>query len=104
MGAALNVVAGSEMYMVYETSPQNATIEQRGPQVRRFQALFVAGTHYKIRQATSLGLEFTGVLRRNQPFSWLAPTFLSSVCDCIVNGNPFWMQSLAISLRHNILR
>lgn len=113
-GLAWSVVLNSEMTTRTERDFQNPVTEWRPDPVRQFgdqtlfQTFLVAGLHYKVEQRTAVGLEFTGILRRDQPayWNWEVPAFSSFVCDCYntYNGTPFWMQSLAISLRHNILR
>ncbi|MCW5924346.1 MAG: outer membrane beta-barrel protein [Saprospiraceae bacterium] len=113
-GAALNVVLGSEMMTRMESDSQNPVTQWQSDPVRRFgegtllQAFLIAGLHYRMEQRTAIGLEFTGLLRREQLtyWNWSAPPMAIIACDCInpYNGIPFWMQSLAISLRHNILR
>ena len=114
VGAALNAVLSSEMTTRTERDLQNPTTEWRPDPVRQFgdqtlfQTFLVAGVHYKVEQRTAVGFEFTGILRRDQPtyWNWEISSLSSFVCDCynIYNGTPFWMQSLAISLRHNLLR
>lgn len=73
-----------------------------------FQTFLIAGLHYKMQQRTAIGLEFTGLLHRDQPtyWNWEISALSSFVCDRYntYDGTPFWMQSLAISLRHNFLR
>lgn len=113
-GAALNVVLDSEMTTRTERDFQNPVTERQSDPVRRFgertlfQAFLIAGVHYRIEQRTAIGLEFTGLLRREQLtyWNWSAPSLPSILCDCFnpYDGTPFGMQSLAISVRHNILR
>lgn len=102
-GMSLHCVIGSEIYREYEGRYSSVTI-QRDPIQKLgggtlIQAFFTAGAHYKIEPETSLGIEFIGTLRRKQP-SVFNPWGEASN----FGGSLFWMQSLAISLRHNILR
>lgn len=113
-GAALNAVMSSEMTTRTERILQNPTTEWRPDPVRQFgdqtlfQTFLIAGVHYRMEQRTAIGLEFTGLLRRDQPtyWNWEISALSSFACDCYntYDGTPFWMQSLVISLRHNILR
>ena len=102
-GMSLHCVIDSEIYREYEGRYSSVTI-QRDPIQKLgggtlFQVFFTAGAHYKIEPETSLGIEFMGSLRRKQP-SVFNPWGEASN----FGGSLFWMQSLAISLRHNILR
>jgi len=72
---------------------------------QNFQFFFNAGAYYRLNDFTSLGLEFTGMLRPRDNID-----FSFEGGGCLVGTEnyeekyPFGMQSLAISLRHNILR
>lgn len=101
VGAAANYFILSSQKAIYERDSENVFIEQGGLEIERiktsFQMLYTAGVQYKIWPSTSIGLEFLGTLNEypkdDDCFN----------CDYIPNS-PFWMKSLAISLRHNILR
>lgn len=101
VGAAANYFILSSQKAIYERDSENVFIEQGGLEIERiktsFQMLYAVGVQYEIWPHTSVGLEFLGTLNEYPKDS---DCF---TCDSILRS-PFWMKSLAISLRHNILR
>ncbi len=105
-GAALSGVLSSGMNARFEKSTQQVIVMELDDPVKKyrgytvFQTFYTAGVHYKSSPKTFIGLEFMGLLHRGTPFIFLP------VHSHLTNekATPFWMQSLAISVRHNILR
>jgi hypothetical protein len=107
-GVALNCVVGSAMRTEFEENSLTfgiAPLSQRDVikrfnGERLFQRFFTFGIAYKVSPETSIGADFTGLLRHTAQYP-----FEARFCNCFdIDPTPFWMQSLAISLRHNILR
>lgn len=100
-GAAVNYFILSSQKVIYEQDSETVFIKNSGLEIERiktsFQMIYTAGGQYRIWPRTAIGLEFLGTLGEYPKDS-----------DCF-NCDfrlipPFWMKSLAISLRHNILR
>lgn len=102
-GISPHCVTGSEIHREYEGSyalpviPRDRVQKVGGGTL--FQVFFTAGAYYKIEPKTSMGIEFMGSLRRKQPSAFNSWREASDF-----GGSLFWMQSFAISMRHNILR
>lgn len=87
----------------YSTKEKDRVVREDGSE--GIQLLFTAGGQYRIHPNTSVGLEFTGRFQHNtnEQNYYLYPDSFG----CFVGVEPsytYWMKSLTISLRHNILR
>lgn len=85
----------------YSTAEKDRVVRKDGSE--GIQLLLTAGGQYRIHPYTSVGLEFTGRYKPNVT----EYSFYPDYGGCMVGIEPmytYWMKSVAISLRHNILR
>jgi hypothetical protein len=109
-GLAPSLILKSRVATIYKDVTGNyITTDSKKAQVmgsdgdEGVQLFFTAGGRYHISPQTSVGIDFTGSLSRDRT------PFYPDISICGVGSEyivtyPFWMKSLAISLRHNILR
>ena len=66
---------------------------------------FNAGGSCRLGEATSIGLEFTGTLRNNNRRQYSGYYYPGVIFCGDINEEiyPFWMKSLTVSIRHNVL-
>lgn len=85
----------------FTDSKEDRVVRRDGEEGVQF--FFTAGSRYYFSPQTSAGIDFTGSLNRDYTPFYPDMSFCGTGADYIVTY-PFWMKSLAISLRHNILR
>lgn len=109
-GLAPCFILGSNVETIYKNdSGYASSVSEKDRVVRRdgsegIQLFFTAGGQYLIEPNTSIGLAFTGGFRHNDREQ---NHFYPDSFFCMVGVEPkysYWMKSLAISLRHNVLR